>query len=390
MIAEPNPPQRGESSASGAEDRLETRLADGGFGTWELHPNDEHRTLRLSPELQGILGLSQAEFDGTLRSFVVRVHPGDRRRVLRQGLTALRRSTAPELEFRFFGPDQTLRWLLVRGRIEREGEGPGARLAGIGIEVTRQKAVELELLRRHAELQRRLEERTEQLRAATQELDSFCYSVSHDLRAPLRSVRGFNEVLLERYGPQMDPRAQEFLRRACEAGHNMDELIDGLLKLSRVGRAPLSRRRVDLSQLARAVAAQLLVGAGARQVQFDIAPGLQTAADERLLRIALENLLGNAWKFTCRRADALIEVGTDGSAGTFFVRDNGAGFDPAYTDRLFGVFQRLHSEKELAGTGAGLAIVQRIIQRHGGRVWAIGAVDRGATFYFSIPNDETL
>jgi light-regulated signal transduction histidine kinase (bacteriophytochrome) len=167
-------------------------------------------------------------------------------------------------------------------------------------------------------------------------------------------------------------------------------LIDGLLKLSRVGRAPLSRRRVDLSQLARAVAAQLLVGAGARQVQFDIAPGLQTAADERLLRIALENLLGNAWKFTCRRADALIEVGTDGSAGTFFVRDNGAGFDPAYTDRLFGVFQRLHSEKELAGTGAGLAIVQRIIQRHGGRVWAIGAVDRGATFYFSIPNDETL
>src|SRR5581483_10338299 len=235
----------------------------------------------------------------------------------------------------------------------------------------------------------RLRQVLAQLQAANEELDSFCYSVSHDLRAPLRSVRGFNEVLLERYAQHLDARGQEFLRRACDAGRHMEELIESLLKLSRVGRAQLVRAEVDLSQIAKAVADELSTGDSSRQVRFSIASGIRVTGDERLLRIVLDNLLRNAWKFTARRADALIEVGREtGPERPIFVRDNGVGFDPAYADRLFGVFQRLHSESDFAGTGTDLAIVKRIIRRHGGRVWARGEIDRGATFYFSIPSDE--
>jgi signal transduction histidine kinase len=242
--------------------------------------------------------------------------------------------------------------------------------------------------RANQELERRVQERTAQLEAINRELEAFCYSVSHDLRAPLRSIRGFSEVLLERYGPKVDARGQELLRRVCESSQIMDHLIEDLLKLSRVTRVEVQRQPVNISTLAEATAHELRESDPSREVEFEITPGLKTNGDERLLNVVLDNLLRNAWKFTSKRTKALIEVGsTEGPEPAFFVRDNGAGFDPEYAGKLFGVFQRLHSPHDFPGTGVGLAIVQRIISRHGGRTWATGEVDQGATFFFTLGSE---
>jgi light-regulated signal transduction histidine kinase (bacteriophytochrome) len=245
---------------------------------------------------------------------------------------------------------------------------------------------EADLRTRNQELEQRIQERTAQLEAINKELEAFSYSISHDLRAPLRSIRGFAEVLLERYAPQLDERGQEFLKRVCQSSHHMDRLIEDLLKLSRVGRAEMQSQPVDLSAIAKSIAADLRKTEPDRQAELVIAPGLRTCGDERLLRITLENLLRNAWKFTSKKSDARIEFGTVlEPQPAFFVKDNGAGFDMAYASRLFGVFQRLHSATEFPGTGVGLATVQRVVNRHGGRAWATGAVNDGATFYFTLP-----
>jgi len=388
MSTETEFPRKPKVSLSGAEERLRLALSAGRMGIWELVV--EENALVLSPELQAILDIKQDRFDRSIAAFLKRVYPEDRRGVLKSLARAIRQATDPELEFRFLTQGQSPGWLLARGRLYRDANGRPARLVGVGIDVTAQKRAELEVLRLNAELERRVAERTAQLQATNKELEAFCYSVSHDLRAPLRSIRGFTEVLLEHYQSQLDARGQEFLRRACESSNHMDELIESLLKLSRVGRSDLSRRVVDLSDLATNIAEELQSSDRSRAVKFKIEPGLCVKGDEHLLRIALENLMRNAWKFTSKRDQAQIEFGFAGPPNNgWFVRDNGAGFDPAYTDRLFGVFQRLHSSTEFTGTGVGLATVQRIISRHGGRVWATGAVDRGATFYFSLPSDET-
>lgn len=239
------------------------------------------------------------------------------------------------------------------------------------------------------ELEHRVKERTAQLEAINKELEAFSYSVSHDLRAPLRSIRGFSEVLLERYSKQLDSTGQEFLRRACQSSQQMETLIEDLLKLSRVSRSELQSQQVNLSEIAESIAAELRKGEPQRVVEIVIEPGLLARGDERLLRVALDNLLRNAWKFTSKQNRARIEVGTSkGPPQAFYVRDNGAGFEMAYSNRLFGVFQRLHTVTEFPGTGIGLATVQRIINRHGGRVWATGEVNHGATFYFTLPPGE--
>jgi len=250
---------------------------------------------------------------------------------------------------------------------------------------------EQEVLRLNAELERRVGERTTQLEAINKELEAFCYSVSHDLRAPLRSIRGFSEVLLERYSPQLDDRAREFLQRSCQSALHMDRLIDDLLQLSRVSSADMQRQTVNLSTLAQGLAAELRKTDPSRPVEFAIASDLQAKGDERLLGIALDNLVRNAWKFTSKLPHAKIEFGTtNGAQPAFFVRDNGVGFNERYAGRIFGVFQRLHADSDFPGTGVGLATVQRIINRHGGRVWATGAVNKGATFYFSLPEWENI
>jgi signal transduction histidine kinase len=377
------------SESTGAEERLRLALAAGRMGIWELDLNPPNQ-LVLSPELCSILGLPGGSFDGRLKTFISRVFPADRAGILKAILRAIRHGSDPELEFRFLRPDRKPGWLLGRGRVYRDDQGSPVRVVGVGIDITAQKLAELEILRLNSELERRVAERTAQLQATNKELEAFCYSVSHDLRAPLRSIRGFNEVLMERYASKLDTRGQEFLRRACESSHYMDDLIDDLLKLSRVGRSELLRRRVDLTALAGGIIQELRRTEPGRDVEFQVADGLLACGDDRLLRIVLDNLLRNAWKFTSKRSKAVIELGLEpGPEPAFFVRDNGAGFDPAFAGRLFGVFQRLHSSSEFSGTGVGLATVQRIINRHGGRVWAEGAVEKGATFHFSLPADET-
>ena len=225
-----------------------------------------------------------------------------------------------------------------------------------------------------------------QLETANAELDAFAYSVSHDLRAPLRSIDGFGQALLEDYGSHLDAAARGHLDRVRAASQRMAGLIDDLLGLSRVTRAELRRERVDLSALAQSVAAELQEADPKREVEFAIAPGLVVEADPHLLRLVLENLLGNARKYTAKRPHARIEFGATERDGrlAYYVRDNGAGFDMAYAGKLFGAFQRLHSAAEFEGTGIGLATVQRIIHRHGGRVWAEGVVGEGATFSFTL------
>jgi light-regulated signal transduction histidine kinase (bacteriophytochrome) len=227
----------------------------------------------------------------------------------------------------------------------------------------------------------------DELERKNKELEAFSYSVSHDLRAPLRSIDGFSKALLEDYAGQLDATGQRYLDRVRTGAQRMGELIDDLLKLSKVGRAELQRRRVDLSGLARKVATELQNATPGRQVQVLIPDGVVADADYRLLQVVLENLLGNAWKFTTSVAEAIIEFGVSARDGvpTYFVRDNGAGFDMADAGRLFTPFQRLHPEAKFPGSGIGLATVHRIVDRHGGRVWAESAVERGATFLWTLP-----
>ncbi|HOF87807.1 MAG TPA: PAS domain S-box protein [Armatimonadota bacterium] len=253
-------------------------------------------------------------------------------------------------------------------------------------DIAARKHAEGEITRLNAALQRNVE----QLSAANAELEAFSYSVSHDLRAPLRGIDGFSRILLAEYGARLDETGQDYLRRVRAATQRMGRLIDDMLNLSRIGRREMQPGPVDLSALAAEVIAELRQAEPARAVTVTIAPHMMTTGDARLLRIVLENLLGNAWKFTGGRADARIEVGTLEQEGqtVYYIRDTGAGFDMTYADKLFTPFQRLHGEEEFPGTGIGLAIVRRIITRHGGRVWAEGVEGHGATFYFTVGEVE--
>ena len=257
----------------------------------------------------------------------------------------------------------------------RDEEGKLFGFAKVTRDLTERKRTD-ELLRRH----------TAQLEAANVELDAFAYSVSHDLRAPLRSIDGFSQALLEDYAGQLDAAGQDYLQRVRAATQRMATLIDDLLDLSRVTRSEMTIAPVDLSELARELATEFTSGDPERHVEIVITPDVAVRADRGLLRVVLQNLMGNAWKFTGKRSDARIEVGVVAADGerAYYVRDNGAGFDMAYASKLFGAFQRLHRVTEFPGTGVGLATVQRIIHRHGGRVWAESAVGRGATFYFTL------
>jgi len=261
-----------------------------------------------------------------------------------------------------------------------DGAGNVLGVIGVARDVTGDKRALEDARRRAAQAEAQLED-------VNAELESFAYSVSHDLRAPLRSILGFGNILEEDHGAGLDEGGRDALRRMRAAAQRMGHLMDDLVKLSRLTRGELDRQTVDVSALARAVVDELQRKDPDRRVDVVVAPDLKASADPRLLRAALQHLLENAWKFTSKTPAVRIEFGARKEKGetVFFVRDNGAGFDTTYAAKLFGVFQRMHAPEEFPGTGVGLAVVQRIVRRHGGSVWAEGAPGQGATFFFTLP-----
>ncbi|HZZ91198.1 MAG TPA: PAS domain S-box protein [Usitatibacter sp.] len=281
------------------------------------------------------------------------------------------------------GERRTIRW---NNTVLRAPGGEIIGTASVGEDVTERQRVEAEVRRLYADLERRVAERTAELEAVNRELEAFDYSVSHDLRAPLNHIQGFTDLLLEKHGSKFEPAALDLVRRVANAGKRMEQIVGDLFALSTVARGELQRRDVDVSALVHSVAEALRRGAPQHAVELQVEAGMRANADPGLLRAVLENLLGNAWKFTAKRQGARVEVGTERHDGrlTFFVRDNGAGFDPAQASRLFAPFQRLHPASQFAGTGVGLATVERIVRRHGGRVSAEGTPGAGATFRFTL------
>lgn len=289
----------------------------------------------------------------------------------------------------------------IRGRqgtlgtlsLVRSGPGRGYTEDDVTLlqDVADRAGMAIDTARLYDTLEHRVRERTAELEALNRELEAFSYSVSHDLRAPLRAISGFAEVLQSDYADRLDDQGRHHLERVLDAAKRMGHLIEDLLNLSRVTRAPLQRERVDLAWIARAALTEMRAREPHRQVEARLADGLFAEGDPRLLQVMMDNLLGNAWKFTARQPSALVELGREDRAEgpVFFVRDNGAGFDMEYASKLFQPFQRLHSEADYDGTGIGLAIVQRVVVRHGGRIWAEAATGRGATFFFTLGDPGT-
>ena len=376
--------KRMEEALKEQECSLVTAQALAHLGSWEWHIKSGEE--RWSDEQFCIFGYEPQSFAPSYGTFIQTLHPDDRDRVLIAVKKTLDEQALYDLECRIMRPNGEIRFVQCCGNVYRDQAGQSVRMAGTVLDITERKRVEEEITLLNADLERRVSQRTAELKAANKELESFSYSVSHDLRAPLRSIDGFSQALLEDCADKLDEPGKDALRRVRAASQRMGKLIDDLLQLSRTTQSELQRGPLDVSALALASATEVRNIWPGRQVKLIIAPGLHAEGDQQLLRIVFDNLLGNAWKFTSKREQATIEVGAISHNGTtaYFVRDNGAGFDMAYSDKLFGAFQRLHAIADYPGTGIGLATVQRIIHRHGGRVWAEGKVDEGATFYFTL------
>jgi PAS domain S-box-containing protein len=372
--------KRAEVALQESEERYRTTFENTGTATVLI---EEDAIIHLAnTEFERLSGYSKQEIEGKKRwtDFVVKE---DREWMLVQHrLRRERRETAlKQYEFRFSTKSGDIRNVFLTIDLI-----PGAKKSVASLmDITDRKRAEEEIRRLNEDLERRVSERTAQLEASVRELEQFCYSVSHDLRAPLRSISGFSQIILEDAAKHLDEPTLVNLRRVRAAAQKMAGLIDGLLSLSRISRREVKKGPVDLSQLARSIAEELKQSEPNRRVNFVIAEGATVQGDPDLLRSALFNLLANAWKFTNKHERARIEFGMrkEDERTVYFVRDDGAGFDMAYENKLFGAFQRLHSVEDFHGDGIGLAVVQRIVQRHGGKIWAEGKVEEGATFYFT-------
>ncbi|MBI3244814.1 MAG: PAS domain S-box protein [Chloroflexi bacterium] len=321
------------------------------------------------------------------RTFVEITHPDD----VEADVSLFKRLAQNEiplyqLEKRYIRKSGDIAHILIQATLLRDSGGQPKYIIGQAVDITERKLAEEEIRKLNEELERRVEERTAQLEAANKELEAFSYSVSHDLRAPLRAIDGFSRILLEDFAPQLSPEAQRYARLVTDNARRMGRLIDDLLAFSRLSRQPVQKQTVALNELAQQTIDDLRLDYQGRQVEFVVGDLPPAQGDPPLLKQVVVNLLSNAIKFTRQREAARIEIGScreDGET-VYFVKDNGVGFDMKYAHKLFGVFQRLHRAEDYEGTGVGLAIVQRIIQRHGGRVWAEAGLDEGATFYFTI------
>ncbi|MCX6899983.1 MAG: PAS domain S-box protein [Verrucomicrobia bacterium] len=377
-----------EDALRESEQRLRLATEAAQMGTWDR--DLKNNKLFWSATQERLMGYRPGTFPGTYEVFCALVHP-DSRDVLVAAQKKAKETGEYSAELQFQLRDGRTRWGLVRGQIIYDDQGKPERILGVDLDITKRKQAEEEVARLNEELEQRVEQRTAELATSNKELEAFCYSVSHDLRTPLRSIDGFSALVVERCSNILDATTLDYLQRSREAAQQMGHLINDLLQLSRVTRCELHHEPVDLSNLASTIAEDLRNSLPNRQVLYVIEQNLVARGDPRLLRIVIENLLNNAWKFTALEPQPKIEFGRlhENGLTTYFVRDNGAGFDMTYVHKLFEPFQRLHSVSEFSGTGVGLASVQRIIRRHGGRVWAKGAVGYGATFYFTLQTEST-
>ncbi len=377
--------RRAEAERRRTEQRFQRIVEAAQEGLWTI--DAESRTTYVNRHAAEMLGYTPEEMLG--RHIFEFVDKEDREQALgvverqqRQGMNSLLD------DFRLVRKDGTFIWTKISAcPVQDEGNGQYAGSLAIVVDITRRREAEDQVRQLNAQLERRIAERTAQLEFSNRELEAFAYSVAHDLRAPLRSISNFSLALVEDCADTLDATGRDYLQRIRASSQRMAELIDGILALSRVNRAELVETDVHLSELARSISEQLQRWKPERTVNFQVQDGLVDRGDSQLLRLVLENLMGNAWKFTREKPVAEIEFGVlpdTGGGRVYFVRDNGAGFDMEYQKKLFGVFQRLHTQQEFEGHGVGLATVQRIIRRHGGRVWGEGRVGQGATFYFTL------
>jgi len=364
-----------EEELRNLSDRLTLALKSGAIGIWDWHIPDN--SLIWDDRMYELFGITPDQFTNIYDDWANRLHPDDRASAIAANHLALQGKKDYDHEFRVVHPDGTIRFIKAYALVQRNEQGEPQSMIGINFDITERKQAEL-----------KLQQTTAQLEASNRELEAFAYSVSHDLRSPLRAIDGFSRALLEDYGEHFDEESKDYFDRIRSNVNRMGMLIDDLLRLSRVSRSEMRYGSVNLSALVQAQVDDMQAAEPERQVTVVVAPGAIVSADATLMGVAIANLLQNAWKFTSHHATAHLEFGVIQQAGqpAYFVRDDGAGFDMAYANMLFGVFQRLHNTDEFPGTGIGLATVQRAIHRHGGRVWAEGAVEQGATIYFTVPH----
>ncbi|MFM9434638.1 PAS domain S-box-containing protein [Janthinobacterium sp. CG_23.3] len=389
-----------------SEFRWKFALEGAGDGVWDwrLSTGDVMYSLRW----KDMLGYQDGDLANHIDTYTRLAHPDDlkRARVLLDANFAGLADTY-SIEQRMLCKDGSWKWVMARGMVvEKDGAGHATRMIGTHTDVSARRCAEdavqallvqteharAALRAANAAMEAQVRERTAQLELANKELEAFSYSVSHDLRSPLRGIDGWSLALLEDYGEHLDATGRQYLERVRGESQRMGQLIDDMLQFSRLGRAAMTLHQVDLTAMARQLVERIAEREPGRAFTFDIEDALGACGDWRLLEVVLGNLLENAAKFSAGRQPAHISVGrasvvapgAAGAAPAFFVRDNGAGFDMLYAQKLFGVFQRLHQASEFPGTGIGLATVQRIVQRHGGTVWGVAAVGGGATFYFTL------
>ncbi len=376
--------RRTEEALRDSKERFALAQKAARIGSWDW--NIQSGALAWSDEIEPMFGFGEGQFDRTYEAFLRCIHPEDRSKVEQAVNDCVERGSEYEIEHRIVWPDRSIKWISEKGNVIRDANGKAIRMLGIARDVTRSKQAE----QRIRELNSDLAGKTAELTAVNRELEAFCYSVSHDLRAPLRRIEGFGNLLLEDAKDKLNEEEMNHIRRITTATSSMDKLIDDLLKLSHASTQEISSERLNLAELANEVADQFQKSEPARNVIFSTDGPSPALGDKALLRIALTNLLGNAWKFTGNAEHPRVEFGARKADGrtVYYVRDNGAGFDPGGSERLFKPFQRLHTNQEFPGSGIGLAIVSRIIERHGGKIWAESAVGKGATFYFTL-GDET-
>jgi PAS domain S-box-containing protein len=366
------------------QQRLRLALEGGRMGTWQW--NVQTGEVIWDERQCNLLGIEPVE-TAVVETFFDRVHPDDVSEIRRILDSALQDGDDYEHEFRTILSDGQVRWLAAKGTVLRDQNGQPLEMIGLNFDITARKQNEQQLLRLNEQLERKVQQRTARLEAANRELEAFSYSVSHDLRAPLRHIGGFVDLLRAKSAEKMDATCQRYLDIIADSAQRAGQLVDELLAFSRMSRTDLKQEWVDMNKLVSQVKSDPEIATAGRDIRWVVNQLPSVQGDPALLRLVWINLLSNAVKYTLTRETAEITIDAQQKEDdtVFEVRDNGVGFDMQFAGKLFGVFQRLHLREDFEGTGIGLANVRRIIERHGGRTWADGSVDAGATFYFSLP-----